>query len=207
MSFQGVVPSGAVGYAPPRRPLVAQSYVRTYLETLRVSLDEIDEADVLAVADVLMQAYEGCRRVFVMGNGGSAAAASHFACDLNLATRERKRLQAVSLNDNTPLLTALANDFGYGEVFREQLANLVTAGDVVIVISASGDSENILKAVRLARERGAVTVGILGFGGGEAGTLVDHQLTISNQDFFVVESVHATLAHLLAGILRQRIHP
>lgn len=186
---------------------MAQSYVRTYLETLRVSLDEIDEADVLAVADVLMQAYEGCRRVFVMGNGGSAAAASHFACDLNLATRERKRLQAVSLNDNTPLLTALANDFGYGEVFREQLANLVTAGDVVIVISASGDSENILKAVRLARERGAVTVGILGFGGGEAGTLVDHQLTISNQDFFVVESVHATLAHLLAGILRQRIHP
>jgi D-sedoheptulose 7-phosphate isomerase len=184
---------------------LAGTYVQDFLHTLRSGLDEVSEPDVQAVAEVLWTAYQDCRRVFVMGNGGSAAAASHFACDLNLATRERKRLQAVSLNDNTALLTALANDYGYGEVFYEQLANLVTAGDVVIVISASGDSENVVKAVTLAAERGAVTVGILGFGGGQVQTLVDHHLTISNRDYYVVESIHATLTHLLAGLLRRRI--
>jgi D-sedoheptulose 7-phosphate isomerase len=185
---------------------LAATYVQEFLGALRGALDEIDEADVRAVSEVLWTAYHDCRRVFVMGNGGSAAAASHFACDLNLATRQRKRLQAVSLNDNTALLTALANDFGYGEVFSEQLANLVTAGDVVIVISASGDSENVVKAVRLAGERGAVTVGILGFGGGQARELVDHHLTVSSRDYYVVESTHAALTHLLAGLLGRRIH-
>lgn len=184
---------------------MAGRYVQDFLFTLRSGLDEISEPDVRAVADVLWTAFQECRRVFVMGNGGSAAAASHFACDLNLATRERKRLQAVSLNDNTALLTALANDYGYDEVFYEQLANLVTSGDVVIVLSASGDSENVVKAVALATERGAVTVGILGFGGGKVRSLVDHDLTISNRDYYVVESVHATLTHLLAGLLRRRI--
>lgn len=184
---------------------MAGTYVQDFLLTLKGGLDEISEPDVQAVAEVLWTAFHECRRVFIMGNGGSAAAASHFACDLNLATRERKRLQAVSLNDNTALLTALANDYGYDEVFYEQLANLVTAGDVVIIISASGDSANVVKAVKLARERGAVTVGILGFGGGQAQTLVDHHLTISNRDYYVVEAVHATLTHLLAGLLRRRI--
>ncbi len=184
---------------------MAGTYITDFLSTLRGGLDEIHEPDVRAVADVLWSAFQECRRVFIMGNGGSAAAASHFACDLNLATRDRKRLQAVSLNDNTALLTALANDYGYSEVFYEQLANLVTSGDVVIVISASGDSENVVKAVKLATERGAVTVGILGFGGGVARTLVDHHLTVSNRDYYVVESVHATVTHLLAGLLRRRI--
>lgn len=186
-------------------PGVAGTYIQDFLRAQRSGLDEISEPDVRAVAEVLWTAFQECRRVFVMGNGGSAAAASHFACDLNLATRERKRLQAMSLNDNTALLTALANDYGYDEVFYEQLANLVTPQDVVVIISASGDSPNVVKAVKLAMERGAVTVGILGFGGGQARGLVDHHLTIASRDYYVVESVHATLTHLLAGLLRRRI--
>ncbi|MDY0000117.1 MAG: SIS domain-containing protein [Polyangia bacterium] len=185
---------------------MAERYVHEFIEGLKGGLEEIDEEAVGGVVDMLWNAYQNCHRVFLMGNGGSAAAASHFCCDLNLATRDRKRMQAVSLNDNTPLLTALANDFGYESVFSEQLANLVLPGDVVVVISASGDSENILRALRLAKERGAITVGILGFGGGKASELLDHGLVISSRDFFLVESVHASLTHLLAGLLGRRIH-
>lgn len=183
-----------------------KGYVHEFLTGVRQGLDEIDEEAVLAVVEVLWSAYQKCQRVFLMGNGGSAAAASHLCCDLNLATRDRKRMQAVSLNDNTPLLTALANDFGYDAVFSEQLANLVLPGDVVVVISASGDSENVVRALHLARDRRAVTVGILGFGGGRALALADHALVISSRDFFLVESVHASLTHLLAGLLSRRIH-
>lgn len=184
---------------------MAEHYAHEFLTRLKRGLEEVDEGAVENVVEVLWSVYQRCQRVFLMGNGGSAAAASHFCCDLNLATRDRKRMQAVSLNDNTPLLTALANDFGYEEVFTEQLANLVLPGDVVVVISASGESENIVRALRLAKERKATTVGILGFGGGRALAMVDHALVISSEDFFLVESVHAALTHLLAGLLGQRI--
>ena len=176
-----------------------------FLEELKAALSDLDIDEVDAVVDLLVGVHRAGRHVYVMGNGGSAATASHFACDLHAATRGPKRLKVTSLNDNVPLLTALANDFGYEYVFSEQLGCSVSRDDLVILLSASGDSANIVRAAHVARERGAITVGMLGFGGGQARSLVDHSIVLSNSSFGIVESVHNALAHLIASTFRSRV--
>ncbi|MCC6557009.1 MAG: SIS domain-containing protein [Polyangiaceae bacterium] len=187
--------------APPHN----LSPTRVFLEQVRRSLDEIDEAAVEAIAGAVVGAWRSGARVFVMGNGGSAATASHFVCDLHAATRGERTLCALCLSDGAPLLTALANDRGYENVFSDQLAAHARPADVAIVISASGSSENIVRAVHTARARGASTAGLLGFGGGRAAEIVDQRVVIRSTDFGVVESVHAALAHLLASRVRSRV--
>jgi D-sedoheptulose 7-phosphate isomerase len=183
----------------------ALSPTHAFLQQLRGSLDEIDEAEIEAIVDTLVEAWRVGARVVVMGNGGSAATASHFVCDLHAATRGERTLSALSLSDGLPLLTALANDHGYDSVFSEQLAAHARSADVAVVLSASGDSENVVRALHTARARGAHTVGILGFGGGRASQLVGQRVVVSSTDFGVVESVHATVAHLLAARVRSRV--
>lgn len=179
--------------------------VRRFLDEVRSALDEIDPQSVQAVVDALMDARRDGRRVFVMGNGGSAATASHFVCDLHAATRGDRRLGVFSLTDNTSLLTALANDLGYDRVFSEQVAANAGPGDVAIVISASGDSANVVRAVETAKSIGVRTAGLLGFGGGRSRSMVDLPVVISSRDFGVVESVHSTLAHLIASRVRRQV--
>lgn len=187
--------------ATPLEPSLA----RAFLDDLALALEEIDEVATARVVDLMVEVRRAGRAVFIMGNGGSAATASHFACDLQGVIRNGKRLRVSSLNDNVPLLTALANDLGYENVFAEQVAAGAAPGDVVIVFSASGDSENIVRAVRTAQERGALTVGILGFGGGRARSLVDLAIVVQSHKFGIVESVHNALEHLLTEGFRQRI--
>jgi D-sedoheptulose 7-phosphate isomerase len=177
---------------------------KAFLRQVHDCLDEIEEADVEAIVDTLVAAWRAGARVFVMGNGGSAATASHFVCDLHAATRGERTLAAMSLSDGLPLLTALANDHGYDNVFCDQLAAHARPADVAVVISASGNSENVVRAVHAGRARGARVVGILGFGGGRAAEVVDQSVVVSSTDFGVVESVHATVAHLVAARVRQR---
>lgn len=179
--------------------------MRAFLDEFAETLSGLDETAVERVVDLLVDAHRAGRAVFMMGNGGSAATASHFACDLQAAARGRRPLRGGSLNDNVPLLTALANDLGYENVFSEQIASNAAPGDVVIVLSASGDSQNILRAVRTAKEHGAVTVGILGFGGGAARDLVDHSIVVKSRRFGIVESVHNALEHLVTEAFRTRI--
>ncbi|MEB2312597.1 MAG: SIS domain-containing protein [Sorangiineae bacterium] len=184
------------------------SPTRAFLDELVAALGEIDERAVERIVGLLADAHRAGRAVLIMGNGGSAATASHFACDLQAAARSGKRLRVSSLNDNVPVLTALANDLGYENVFSEQVASNVAAGDIVIVLTASGDSENVLRAVRAASDHGAVTVGILGFGGGRARALVDHALVLQSRKFGIVESAHSALEHLITDGFRRRIaHP
>jgi len=178
---------------------------QVFLQQVRRSLDEIDAVDIEAIVETLVDAWRAGARVFVMGNGGSAATASHFVCDLHAATRGERTLSAMSLSDGLPLLTALANDHGYESVFSEQLAAHARPDDVAVMISASGDSENVVRAAHTARTRGAHTVGMLGFGGGRASQLVARKVVVSSTDFGVVESVHATVAHLLAARVRSRV--
>ncbi len=140
-----------------------------------------------------------------MGNGGSAATAAHFANDLSLGPRVfgGKAYRAISLTDNTALMTAAANDLGYDSVFVEQLKTLLGTGDVVIAISASGDSPNVIRAVEYANEAGAVTIGLTGFDGGRLREIVNEHVHIATPkgDYGPVEDLHLILNHLITSYL------
>jgi len=150
-------------------------YIQKYLDEIGRILQNLPQAEIARTIGILTQARAEGKRIFVMGNGGSAAMASHFACDLGKGTvREGKtRFKVISLNDNVPLLTAYANDFGYETVFAEPLASLAEPGDVAIAISSSGNSPNVLRAMDVARERGLTTIGITAFEGGRLKEKVD----------------------------------
>jgi len=150
-------------------------YIQKYLEEVGEVVRNLPQAEIARTIDILTRAQAEGRRIFVMGNGGSAAMASHFACDLGKGTVQegKKRFKVISLNDNVPLLTAYANDFGYETVFAEPLASLAEPGDVAIAISSSGNSSNVLRAMDVAQELGLTTVGITGFAGGKLKEKVD----------------------------------
>ena len=150
-------------------------YIQKYLDEIGQIMQNLPQTEIARTIDILTQARAEGRRIFVMGNGGSAAMASHFACDLGKGTvREGKtRFKVISLNDNVPLLTAYANDFGYETVFAEPLASLAEPGDVAIAISSSGNSPNVLRAMDAARERGLTTIGVTAFEGGKLKEKVD----------------------------------
>lgn len=161
------------------------------------------------VADVLHQAYEAGRSVFLFGNGGSAALASHFACDLAKGTappdRSAKRFRALSLADNLALITAWANDTSYEQVFAEQLRNFVQAGDVAFGISGSGRSRNVLLALHAAREAGAVTIGLSGYEGGKMPEVCDICIVIPSDNMQIIEDLQLAITHSLFTVARARI--
>jgi D-sedoheptulose 7-phosphate isomerase len=179
--------------------------IRAYLDELRALLTVVDDASVRRVIDVLLTAYTASANVFIFGNGGSAATASHFACDLGKGVPgvNGKRFKVVSLTDNVPMLTAWANDTRFDRVFAEQLENLVRPRDVVVGISSSGNSPNVLRAMELARERGATTVGLTGFRGGQLKALCDVCVIVPSDQIDQVEDAHLALQHLVCRVLRE----
>jgi D-sedoheptulose 7-phosphate isomerase len=162
-------------------------------------IDEISEA--------LFSAYSEDRTTFVLGNGGSAALASHFACDLAKGTisNATKRFRAIALTDNAPLMTAWANDSSYEDVFAEQLQNLVRENDVVFAISGSGSSPNVLKALKAARDAGALAIGITGFRGGKMKSLCDLCLVVPSDHMQYIEDAHLAIAHSIFTAVRRKI--
>src|SRR5437588_10211177 len=148
---------------------IADSY-RYFDSSIRV-VAELPYTNIERIADVLYEAYREDRRVFLFGNGGSAALASHLACDLGkgtcLAGARERRFRVLALTDNIPLITAWANDTSYEQIFAEQLCNFIQPGDVAFGISGSGSSPNVLLALQVARELGATTIGLTGFKGGQ----------------------------------------
>ena len=163
--------------------------------------------DVERALDLLLVAYRGGHRIVFLGNGGSAATASHAANDFSKLTISpgKPRVKALALTDNVPLLTAWANDSSYRDVFAEQLANLLEPGDVVVAISGSGASPNVLRAVEVARARGAVTIAWTGFAGGALKELADLAIVVPSDSMTQIEDVHLTLNHALAEALRDAI--
>lgn len=184
-----------------------KDHVADYLARLSRSLDGISTNDITDMGEILYRAYHIGAQVFVLGNGGSASTASHMAADLakNTIGPHMRRFRILSLNDNIPLLTALANDEGYENIFSEQLENLIQPGDVLVAISASGNSENVLRAVRYANSRQAQTIGLLGFDGGEASGLVDKAVLVHSTDYGVIEDAHLVLNHILVEYFRNRL--
>jgi D-sedoheptulose 7-phosphate isomerase len=159
-------------------------------------------------AELLLDCYRRGSTVFILGNGGSAATASHFACDLAKGTRAAglPAFRVVSLSDNVPLMTAWANDTNYERIFAEQLSTLIRPADIVIAISASGNSPNILAAARVARKLGAYTIGLTGQDGGKLSRLVDLAIYVPAQSIEQVEDAHLVIAHSLCVVLRGRLY-
>lgn len=162
------------------------------------------------IAMELLRVYRAGRSVYTFGNGGSAATASHFACDLGKGTSKwlpegAKRFRVVALTDNIPIMTAWANDTAYEEIFAEQLHNLVRPDDLVIAISGSGNSPNILKALDLALKFGAYTIGLAGFRGGRMKSLCRTCLVVPSDNMEVIEDVHMAACHAIATVIRHQL--
>lgn len=167
---------------------------------------ELDLDAIAKIASALERAERAGRQVFVAGNGGSAATASHIATDwAKTAQRSGKRqLRCISLTDNVAFMTAVANDMGYEEVFKRQLENLLRRGDVVVLISGSGNSPNMVRAAAFARRKGALTIGMTGFSGGKLRQMVDVCLHVDSDQYGVIEDLHMAAGSLLAFYLKQR---
>ena len=181
--------------------------VDDYLNRLALTLGRISREEINAVIEVLFLAWKQRKQVFILGNGGSAATASHMANDLCklTAVEGKHRFKAFSLCDNMPLFSAWGNDTAYEYVFSEQLINYVEAGDVVIGISASGNSPNVLRAMETAREHGAVRVGFSGLDGGQLRAHVEHYVLIPDDNIGRQEDGHMVLDHVIAHTLRWMI--
>ncbi len=178
--------------------------VNIYFAELEEMIRAISLSQLEAVFRLLEDAYHHGHRIFVMGNGGSAATASHFALDLakNTIMPGAPRLKAISLTDHVPLITAWSNDTAYEHIFAEQLASLVEPGDVVIGISASGNSPNVINALRMAKQNNARTVGLLGATGGKIKDMVEAYVLAPGQNIEQEEDAHMILAHIITRHMR-----
>lgn len=161
--------------------------------------------DLKKVLAILEEVYHNGHRIFVMGNGGSAATASHFALDLskNTIMPGAPRVKAISLTDHVPLITAWSNDTHYEHIFAEQLANMIEPGDVVIGISTSGNSANVINAVKLARQNRVATIGLLGAKGGKLKDMVDAFVLAPGQNIEQEEDAHMILTHVITRHMRE----
>ena len=156
------------------------------------------------IFNVLKNARDKGKQVFVMGNGGSASTASHFVADLlkTSITQENKRFKAISLSDNIPVLLAWSNDELYDNIFSNQLENFLEKDDIVIGISGSGNSKNVLNAIQLANEKHATTIGLNGKDGGKLSKMVKINLTVNSEDMLTIETIHLLICHLLTTMIR-----
>ena len=183
----------------------AASYARAYLDYLANCFDSVDCAAVGAFAELLLSARKTGNAVFFIGNGGSAATASHFANDISVGTRtgDNKPFRAISLTDNVAVITALANDEGYEQIFIDQLKVHMRDGDALVAISASGNSPNVITAVKYAKSRGATVVGLTGFDGGKLRELSDISLHVptAKGEYGPVEDLHMIFDHLIGSFL------
>lgn len=183
--------------------------MKDHVERTADILQRFDYSAVAKLVSRLFEAYESGQRVFVIGNGGSGATASHFAEDLAKGTVAemgvQKRLRVSSLTDNVPFITALGNDWGFETVFREQLVTLASADDVLIAFSGSGNSPNVINAVKWASDNGLFTVGVTGYNGGQLKGMVDLSIHCPILDMEIAENAHLVVVHLAVGGLRARI--
>jgi D-sedoheptulose 7-phosphate isomerase len=184
-----------------------REHIDDYLARLHAATDALPRDKLTELGEILSRAYRNDKQVFTLGNGGSSSTASHMAADLakNTIGPNMPRFRITSLNENAAIVTALANDLGYENVFSEQLVNLIRAGDVLIVASASGNSPNVLNAMHFARQQSAEVVALLGFDGGAAADIADIAIIVPSRDYGIVEDVHLVINHILVEHFQQRL--
>lgn len=175
-----------------------------YIEDLKKLLDSFPHDQFEKLIEAMLDCYRKGNRIFVMGNGGSASTASHWICDINkgCCLDKHVKFKMICLNDSISTMLAYANDFSYEEVFVEQLKNFFEPGDVVIGISGSGNSKNVLKAIEYANENGGITAGLCGYSGGELYKLVRIPILAKVDDMQKVEDVHMIVVHMAMQSIR-----
>ena len=176
-----------------------EKIIRGYIEELKSALDALPVQTIRDAVEAILESYGRGGTIFVAGNGGSASTSSHFACDLGKGTavEGKPRLRVISLADNLSLLTAWANDVSYEAIFAEQLKNLMRPGDLLIAISASGNSPNVLRATEYAHQLGCRVIGLTGFGGGRLAKSADIAIVVESDRYGPVEDVHLVLDHIM----------
>jgi D-sedoheptulose 7-phosphate isomerase len=183
-------------------------FAKAYFDYLKQVMDKVDLSEIRNLVEILMEAGDNGSTIFFIGNGGSAATASHFANDIAFGTNEYKLpFKALSLTDNTPVLTALGNDYGYDEIFIRQLKIYGNSNDVLVGISASGKSKNIVDAFKYASEAGIKTIAITGFDGGVMKKIADNNVHVPTdlKEYGPAEDLHMILDHLIGNYLMRSI--
>ena len=172
----------------------------SYIGAQKAVLDAVPLDSVAQIVKTLQRAAEEDRQIFVFGNGGSAANASHFSCDLGKGASDQwgRRFRVISLNENASWMTALANDYAYEDVFAGQLMSLARPGDIVLTMSVSGDSPNLVKAVEWANQHGLHTIALVGANRGRLAELADRVIVIDSRHYGRVEDAHMGICHLIA---------
>ena len=180
--------------------------IQNYISTLHQTIDQLPQELIAEVIAILQRARMSGNQVFIMGNGGSASTATHFVCDLAKNTRnlELPHYRAIGLTDNMAIFSAYANDEGYENVFAKQLANLLQPGDVVIGISASGNSQNVLNAIQEAKRDNVTTIAFTGFDGGRLGGMVDVNIHVKSHIIEHVEDIHLMLEHMIVKAIKEQ---
>jgi D-sedoheptulose 7-phosphate isomerase len=175
-------------------------WIGNYIARQKEALDSIPADGVANLVGLLREAWREDRQIFVFGNGGSAANASHFVTDLGKGASDKisRRFRCMSINDNTAWMTALGNDYAYDQIFAKQLANFGRAGDVVLAMSVSGNSPNLVKAFEWANEHELKTVALVGGKRGKLAEIANHTIVIDSEHYGRVEDAHMTICHLLA---------
>lgn len=179
------------------------NYINEYFEKLKKTIDNMDRYEIETFINVLLKARDEDKTIFIMGNGGSAATASHFVCDFAKGASYGKdiRFKFICLNDNVPIMMAYSNDISYDDIFVEQLKNQYQKGDVVIGISGSGNSKNVLKAIEYANANDGITVGITGYDGGKLKQMAKYSVNTNVNDMQISEDIHMILDHLSVKII------
>ena len=182
-----------------------KKYIDNYFEEINSELKKVSWQEIAKAVKILNDTHEAGGRVYLIGNGGSSSVASHWANDLNKSilghkgNKKCRRFQAICLSDNVPVLTAWANDVGFESVFIEQLKNFIHHSDTLIVISSSGNSQNLINAVAYAKEHKVPVIALVGFDGGKVGELADSRIHVSSKKYFIVEPIHDAITHLITG--------
>lgn len=182
-----------------------KKFIDSYLDDLGNLMDLLETDNIAKAIEMLKEAHKAKRKVFVLGNGGSAATANHFVCDLgkNAIKDDENRFKIISLSDNICSITAYGNDISYDSVFAEQLKNLIEHKDLLICVSASGNSPNVLKAVEYARKKEAAIIGITGFDGGKLKELSDININVCSSSYEKVEDMHLIIMHIFVYWFKQ----
>jgi D-sedoheptulose 7-phosphate isomerase len=183
-----------------------KNWIAEYVDAQKAALDSIPVAAVGTLIGILRTALHDDRQIFVFGNGGSAANASHFITDLGKGSSDKigKRFRCLSLNDNVSWMTALGNDYCYDDIFVRQLANFGRRGDVVLVMSVSGNSPNVVRAVEWAKENGLTTIALVGKKRGRLADLAEHAIVINSEHYGRVEDAHMGICHMLCYAFMER---
>ena len=177
--------------------------INNYLNSLKSVIDSLDRQEISGFIEIILQAHENDKNIYIFGNGGSASTASHFTCDINKGFDYEltRRFRVTNLTENTATMMALANDISYDDIFIEQLKNYLRAGDIVIGISGSGNSKNVLKAIEYAKANGNITVGITGYNGGILRKTAYHCVNANANDMQLSEDTHLILTHIAMKLL------